>query len=79
MSRPDASRDVLDAGGAGLLVEQVLANAVAMVFSFVVTYAIAKVLDATIGLRVSEETEVEGLDIKEHAETAYSSMDRSTI
>jgi Amt family ammonium transporter len=74
-----AEQGLFFGGGAGLLVEQVLANAVAMVFSFVVTYAIAKVLDATIGLRVSEETEVEGLDIKEHAETAYSSMDRSTI
>ena len=74
-----AEQGLFFGGGAGLLVEQVLANAVAMVFSFVVTYAIAKVLDATIGLRVSEETEVEGLDIKEHAETAYSSMDRLTI
>ena len=50
-----------------------------IVFSFVVTFIIAKALDLTIGLRVSEETESEGLDIKEHAETAYSSMDRSTI
>jgi len=66
-------------GGASLLGEQALANGVTIVFSFVVTYAIAKVLDMTIGLRVSDEVEVEGLDIKEHAETAYSSMDRSTI
>ena len=66
-------------GGAGLLGEQLLANGVTIVFSFVVTFAIAKALDLTIGLRVSEEIESEGLDIREHAETAYSSMDRSTI
>ena len=74
-----AEQGLFFGGGAGLLVEQVLANVAAMVFSFVVTYAIAKALDMTIGLRVSEEVEVEGLDIKEHAETAYSSLDRSTI
>ena len=34
-------------------------------------FIIAKVLDATIGLRVSEEAELQGLDTSEHAETAY--------
>ena len=66
-------------GGTELLVEQILANVVTLIFSFAVTFAIAKVLDLTIGLRVSEEVESEGLDIREHAETAYSSLDRSTI
>ena len=42
-----------------------------MVYSFVVTFIIAKVLDATIGLRVSEEDELDGLDTSEHSETAY--------
>ncbi len=42
-----------------------------LIFSFVLTYGIAKVLDATIGLRVSEEDEQTGLDLSEHAETAY--------
>ena len=40
-------------------------------FSFIVTFGIAKVLDATIGLRVSEEDEEAGLDQSQHAETAY--------
>jgi len=31
-----------------------------------------KIVDMTIGLRVSEESEREGLDITEHGETAYS-------
>ncbi|MCC5953134.1 MAG: ammonium transporter [Acidimicrobiia bacterium] len=68
-------------GGAELLVEQVLSMVVVMAFCFVVTYIIAKALDATIGLRVSEEDETRGLDLSQHAETAYNltesgSMDR---
>ena len=60
-------------GGAGLLGEQALANVVTIVYSFVVTFAIMKVLAATIGIRVSDEEETMGLDASEHAETAYHS------
>jgi Amt family ammonium transporter len=58
-------------GGAELLLEQALANGVTIVFSFIVTFLILKVLDLVIGIRVSEETEATGLDLHEHAETAY--------
>ncbi len=58
-------------GGLSLLGEQALANGVVIVFSFAVTFLIFKLLDATIGIRVSEKTEVTGLDLEEHSETAY--------
>ena len=58
-------------GGLGLLGEQALANGVVFVFSFTVTFILFKVLKATIGIRVSEETEATGLDLREHSETAY--------
>jgi Amt family ammonium transporter len=58
-------------GGAKLLGEQALANGVTIVYSFVVTALIMLVLKATIGVRVSAETEAAGLDLVEHAETAY--------
>ena len=58
-------------GGVGLLGEQIFANLFALVYAFVVTYLIARALDASIGLRVSEEAEQVGLDQSEHAETAY--------
>ena len=58
-------------GGTDLLVDQVVASVVTLVFSLVVTFIIAKALDATIGLRVSEEDESIGLDQSQHAETAY--------
>jgi Amt family ammonium transporter len=50
---------------------QVLGVVVAWLFSFGVSFLILKVIDATVGLRVDAETETIGLDIAEHAETAY--------
>ncbi|CAN5752262.1 ammonium transporter [soil metagenome] len=58
-------------GGAGLLVDQIVASAAVLAFSLVVSAALAKVIDVTMGLRVSAEEELEGLDRSQHAETAY--------
>ena len=70
-------------GGLQLLMEQVLANGVTIVYSGIVTALILLALKATIGIRVSEEVEAAGLDIAEHAETSYnlgeSFMERSTF
>jgi ammonium transporter, Amt family len=66
-------------GGAELLVEQVISIAVVLAFSFVVTFAIAKVIDLTVGLRVTEEVESAGLDRSEHAETGYTMAELGSI
>jgi Amt family ammonium transporter len=58
-------------GGLELLGKQVVAAAATFAFSFVATLAIAKIIDLTMGLRVSSETELVGLDQRLHAETAY--------
>jgi Amt family ammonium transporter len=58
-------------GGWSLFGEQALANGAAIVWSFTVTLLIMLVLKATIGVRVSDEEEATGLDLAEHAETAY--------
>ncbi len=42
-----------------------------IVWSGVVSFIAYKIVDLTIGLRVSEEEEREGLDISSHGETAY--------
>jgi len=42
------------------------------VYSFVVTWILLKVLDRTMGLRVSEEHEITGLDTSQHGEAGYS-------
>ena len=44
---------------------------VCIIWSGIVSYIAFKLIDIVIGLRVSEESEREGLDISEHGETAY--------
>mgnify|MGYP006133486659 FL=1 len=58
-------------GGGILLWNQVLSIGVVLAYSFVVTFVIAKFLDSVMGLRVSEETELMGLDQSDHGEAAY--------
>ena len=64
--------DGLFFGNPGQLWIQFLSIVVTMVFAFVMSFFILKILDWTIGLRVSEEDEVKGLDITQHSETGYS-------
>ena len=62
---------VLFGGGSKLLVNQLIAIGATFAFSFIVTWVVAKILDATIGLRVNQEDELVGLDQSQHAESAY--------
>jgi ammonium transporter, Amt family len=54
---------------------QIIAVGITIVWAFVLSYVLLKFVDSTVGLRVSEEDEEQGLDLSEHGETAYS-MDR---
>ena len=47
----------------------------AIIYAVAVTYVILKVLDLAMGLRVSDEEEVIGLDITQHEESAYTLLD----
>lgn len=58
-------------GGAGQLVIQVIIAVIAVVFSGVVTLVVGLALKATMGWRIPEEDEVSGIDLAQHAETAY--------
>ncbi len=60
-------------GEASLLAEQAIANGATIVYSFVVTTLIMLALKATIGVRVADSHETEGLDVSQHAEPAYES------
>ena len=64
-------------GGADLLIDQAIAAAATIGFAFVATMIIAKVIDLTIGLRVSEADELTGLDLSQHAEAGYNLADHS--
>jgi len=60
--------------GAQFLV-QLKATLITMVFSFVVSYILLKLVDRIIGLRVSEQEERVGLDLTQHRESAYTVID----
>jgi Amt family ammonium transporter len=58
-------------GGGSQFGKQIAAVAAVAAFAFAVTWALGKLVDMTIGLRVEEEEEVVGLDISQHGERAY--------
>lgn len=58
-------------GNPGQILVQLASVGSTIVFAFGVTFGLAKALDATIGLRVSEKEELVGLDISTHGERAY--------
>ena len=68
---PSGVDGLLYGGGVDQLGRQLLASAVVLVFSFVMTALIVLGLERTIGFRVHEEHEVSGVDLVIHAETAY--------
>jgi len=58
-------------GSGALFVNQVISVVVAAVFAAVGSFIILKILDATMGLRVSEDEEIQGLDLSQHGEEGY--------
>jgi len=59
-------------GGLHLLGEQFIAVFSVLAFTFVVSWILAKVVDFSVGLRCTPDEELEGLDLTQHAEAAYS-------
>jgi Amt family ammonium transporter len=58
-------------GGLELLGKQALGVGVVAAYSFVVTLILGFIIEKTIGFRVKAEDEVDGIDLSEHAESAY--------
>ncbi|RWX50845.1 ammonium transporter [Candidatus Electrothrix marina] len=63
--------DGLLTGNTAQLVSQVMGVVVVGVYAFVVSWILIKVLHTTMGMRLTEENEVQGMDYSEHSETAY--------
>ncbi|HYL79691.1 MAG TPA: ammonium transporter, partial [Candidatus Acidoferrum sp.] len=73
-----ASKAINDAGNNGLLFGnpgqvwiQIVGVLATLVFAFLGSLILLKIVDFTIGLRVDEEDEVMGLDLSQHDESAY--------
>ncbi|HHL40836.1 MAG TPA: ammonium transporter [Deltaproteobacteria bacterium] len=58
-------------GNGGQLLSQLTGVLVTIALSAGGTFAVLKVVDATVGLRVSREEEIEGLDLSQHGESGY--------
>jgi Amt family ammonium transporter len=59
-------------GNAHQLLNQLVGVVIAWVLAIVGTLLILKIVDATVGLRVSEDEEIQGLDLSQHGEEGYS-------
>ena len=68
---PAGVNGLLFGGGVDQLNRQLIACVAVLIYSFVLTYIIAKIIDKTIGFRISPEAEAKGIDLSEHAESAY--------
>jgi len=62
---------LLYGGGLALLGKQALGVGLVAVYSFIATLIIGFAIEKTIGFRVKKDAEVEGIDLNEHAESAY--------
>ncbi len=63
-------------GGVAQLGRQAIGVGATLGFSFIATWVILWVVDKLVGVRVSEDDEVTGLDLSQHAEVGYSLVDR---
>jgi len=59
------------AGNSNQVMVQIIAIGVVWAYSFLVTFGLARIIDAFMGLRVRDEEESVGLDISQHGEGAY--------
>lgn len=62
---------LLYGGGTELLGKQVFGALFVLTYSFLVTLILGLIIEKTIGFRIKSDSEISGVDVSEHAETAY--------
>lgn len=70
-SAPAGVDGLLYGGGSEQLVKQIIASFAVLAYSFIATWLIAKVIDRTMGFRITQEAEITGIDLAVHAESSY--------
>jgi Amt family ammonium transporter len=68
---PGQHKGLFYGGGVHQLGLQALGPVVIGLYSFAAAWVIGKIIDMTIGFRISEDDEAAGIDVTAHAETAY--------
>ncbi|MCK9249680.1 MAG: ammonium transporter [Solirubrobacteraceae bacterium] len=67
----EAQQGLWYGGSFDLMLTQIVSVLITIAFVFAASYAVFKIIDLTVGLRVSEEQELAGLDISEHGMYGY--------
>jgi len=70
-----AGNDGLFYGNPGMFLIQLKATVISIVFSFVMSLILLKLVDVVLGLRVTEQSERIGLDLTEHREAGYTILE----
>jgi Amt family ammonium transporter len=65
-------------GNAGQILNQLIGVGITIALAVIGSYVLLKLVDLTIGLRVTDEEEIRGLDLSQHGEDGYS-LDRDLI
>jgi len=68
---------LFNGGGTEQLVKQAIGAGAVLAYSFIATLIIGKIIDLTIGFRISRDEEVAGIDLAIHAERAYELTDNT--
>ena len=68
---------LFNGGGTDQLVKQAIGAGAVLAYSFIATLIIGKIIDLTIGFRISGDQETAGIDVAVHAERAYELSDNS--
>ena len=68
---------LFNGGGTEQLVKQVIGAGAVLGYSFIATLIIGKIIDLTIGFRITQDQEIAGIDLAIHAERAYELSDNS--
>ena len=66
---------LFNGGGTEQLVKQVIGAGAVLAYSFIATLIIGKIIDATMGFRITHDQEIAGIDLAIHAERAYELSD----
>jgi Amt family ammonium transporter len=65
-------------GNVGQILNQLIGVGITIALAVIGSYVLLKIVDLTIGLRVTDEEEIRGLDLSQHGEDGYS-LDRDLI
>ena len=68
---------LFNGGGTEQLVKQAIGVVAVLAYSFIVSFLIAKIIDKTIGSRISLDEEIAGIDLAVHAERGYELSDNT--